>query len=294
GLVCPWVYKADEEDALKAVQNGARLFSSPNLPDHPLLRQFSIVRTDQLFFDPTVPRYADDWESSLTEDQVTRFSALVDIIMNLMSEHGCSYSDVACEVLSTCPYPLLRVMERYSLGRFRVTQKADPADPANVYRSENAGPRDWIMVGNHDTKPIWRVAQQWQKNGEITARAQYLAERLVPDATARSAFADKIARDPDRLCQAMFADLFASPAQQISIFFSDLLGMTEVYNEPGTISNTNWSLRVPHEYEKLYDERVSRLAALSLPYALSMALGARFPMPNSEVLSLMEKLEGAG
>jgi 4-alpha-glucanotransferase len=43
GLVCPWVYRADEEDPAWAVQRGARLFSSPDLPDHPGLAQYAIA-----------------------------------------------------------------------------------------------------------------------------------------------------------------------------------------------------------------------------------------------------------
>ena len=62
-------------------------------------------------------------------------------------------------VLSTWPFPLRAVMNRYGLGRFCVTQKGDLTRADDVYRSENATDRDWIMVGNHDTRPIWRVAE---------------------------------------------------------------------------------------------------------------------------------------
>ena len=43
GLICPWVYKADQADPFHAVQNGARLFSSPLVTDHPALVKFAIV-----------------------------------------------------------------------------------------------------------------------------------------------------------------------------------------------------------------------------------------------------------
>src|SRR5207237_216326 len=35
GLIDPWVYRAAQPDPLRAVQQGARLFSSPDLPDPP-------------------------------------------------------------------------------------------------------------------------------------------------------------------------------------------------------------------------------------------------------------------
>src|SRR5262249_14671549 len=61
GLVCPWVYRPDPENQHHAVQTGARLFSSPDLPDHPELARHTIVRREQLDPDPRTPRYADDW-----------------------------------------------------------------------------------------------------------------------------------------------------------------------------------------------------------------------------------------
>lgn len=291
GLVDPWVYDSTEANALHAVQHGARLFSSPNLPDHSRLSEFAIAHPDQLNPDPQTPRYADNWVVDLSNEQVERFSLLIDTVMDVMAKQGSPASDVVCEVLSTCPYPLKRVMEKHSLGRFRVTQKASLTNAADGYRSENAHPSDWIMVGNHDTKPAWRIVNEWKNSGEITARAGYLAERLEPKPELRNQFADKLAADPKLLCQALFADLFASPARNVSIFFPDLLGMTDVYNEPGTVSDTNWSLRVPRDYEKLYAERLAKDEAVSIPAALIMALHARFPDPSAEVLDLIERLK---
>ncbi|RTL41143.1 MAG: 4-alpha-glucanotransferase [Candidatus Melainabacteria bacterium] len=291
GLVCPWVYNSTDSNALHAVQNGARLFASPDVEGHTNLANFAIAQKEQLNPDKDTPRYADNWVVELRDEQVARFAVLIDLVIDVMSRQGSPASDVVCEVLSTCPYPLRRVMERHSLGRFRVTQKASLTNTDDGYRSENAKPSDWIMVGNHDTKPAWRIVNDWKKSGEIEARAKYMAERLEPDAEKRADFAAELIRNPNRLCEAMFADLFASPARNVSIFFPDLLGMTDVYNEPGTISDTNWSLRVPHDYESLYHERLSAGAAISIPRALIMALHARYPEPTAEVTDLIERLK---
>jgi hypothetical protein len=43
----------------------------------------------------------------------------------------------------------------------------------------------------------------------------------------------------------MYADAFKSPAKNVSIFFADLFGMSEVYNRPGAIDLANWTLRIP-------------------------------------------------
>jgi 4-alpha-glucanotransferase len=189
GLICPWVYRADDPDPLHAVQTGARLFDSPDLPDHPALARHAIARRDQLSPDPATPRHADDWVRRLEDAQVVAYSAQLDVLLAAAEAHGRARSDLLCEVLSTQPYPLRRVMERHGLGRFRVTQKADLAVTTDVYRSENAAPADWIMVGNHDTPTIWALVDRWRSSGIAEAQARYLADRLAPagadvDATA--------------------------------------------------------------------------------------------------------------
>ncbi|HEY9678552.1 MAG TPA: 4-alpha-glucanotransferase [Drouetiella sp.] len=290
GLVDPWVYDSTSDNALHAVQHGARLFSSPNLDNQKRLAEFSIARADQLNPNSQTPRYADDWVVALTDEQIQRYSVLIDTVIDVMAKQGSPASDVVCEVLSTCPFPLKMVMKKHSLGRFRVTQKASLTNKEDGYRSENSNPSDWIMVGNHDTKPAWRVVDEWKTSGEIEARAQYLSERLEPNETKRAQFAEKLVSEPKLMSEALFADLFASPAKNVSVFFPDLLGMKDVYNQPGTVNDTNWSLRVPHDYEKLYRSRVEKGEALSIPKALLMALRARYPEPSAEIVDLMERL----
>jgi len=288
GLVCPWVYRAAGADPLRAVQKGARLFDSPDLPDHPELTRFAIARPEQLRRE--VPRHADSWVAELTTEQVDRYAILIDAIIDEAQGR-----EVLCEVLSTLPYPLERVMERHGLGRFRVTQKADLTRPSDVYRSENAEPADWIMLGNHDTSPIWLLAEQWtQDRAKSAGQAAYLAERLQPSADARGAFAERLAADPHLLVQAKFADLFASRAEHVMVFFADLLGSKAIYNRPGTVDDENWFLRVPTAYELDYRDRLRRDAALNLPRSLAMALRARGPDFAAGHASLLAGLDALG
>jgi len=274
GLVCPWVYAASDPDAGAAVQRGARLFCSPNLPDHPRLAALAIAEPGQLSADPGIAHYADDWVRTLREDQVERYGVLFDALMVRVAASGRRASDVVCEVLSTWPYPLRRVMERHGLGRFCVTQKADLTRPDDVYRSENASERDWIMVGNHDTQPVWRLAERWHGTALATERALYLAARLMPRESARPRLAHWIAADPRHLCQAMFADLFAGKARRVSIFYADLFGLHDVYNRPGVVDTANWRLRLPGNFAELYAHRVRAAEAANLPLALAMAMQA--------------------
>jgi hypothetical protein len=156
-------------------------------------------------------------------------------------------------------------MQRYGFGRFRVTQKADPLNPTDVYRTDLALRGDWVMLGNHDTPPIWRCVDGFS-DAKVAAWTAYLAPRLglAPAAIDRAA-----------LPQAMFTDLFACAAGRIGVFFADLFGMREVYNSPGVVSPDNWTLRAPRDFAKVHAERAPKKEALDVIGAMSTALRAR-------------------
>ncbi|HEY3807002.1 MAG TPA: 4-alpha-glucanotransferase [Kofleriaceae bacterium] len=265
GLVCPWVYRAGDPDPVRAVQHGARLFDSPDLPDHAALAQYAIARPEQL--DRSLPRYADGWVRELDDEQVSRYGVLVDAILASALRSGRDPRDLSFEVLSTMPYPLGAVLERHGFGRWRVLQKANLADPADVYRSENARPADWVMLGNHDTAPIFAVIAGWTA-AQRERWARHLAQRLHLRETARLA-------GDGFLATAMLAELFASRAENVSIFFADLFGETERFNVPGVVDAANWSLRLPADFERLHAERLAEGRALDLPLAAQLARSAR-------------------
>jgi 4-alpha-glucanotransferase len=290
GLVCPWVYRADDPSPSHAVRHGARLFASPNLADHPELARYAIPRSDQLNPDPAVARHADDWVRHLDPWQIDRYAILFDALIDQVRAHGRNVQDVLAEVLSTQPYPLACVLARYGLGRFRVTQKADLTNPADVYRSENACPQDWVMVGNHDTAPLWRLAREWQGTPAGERQAWYLAHRLRPEGGAEP-LARALMADPCKLAHAKFADLFLGPARQVLVFFTDLLGMEEAYNSPGVVSEENWTLRVPPDYRQRYAADIARGAALNIPCVLALALRGRGAVFTCTHRALIERLE---
>jgi 4-alpha-glucanotransferase len=273
GLVDPWVYRDDDgRGALAAVQAGARLRSSPDLPDHPRLSQFAIARAEQL--DRALPRHHDNFVVTLDNAQVSQYGELFNRLLGAVQIQARDKQDLMCEVLSTWPYPLRRVMEREQLGRLLVTQKASISQSSDVYRSDNARPNDWIMVGNHDTPPIGQVLARWQGRGEEEERARFLSEILEPANQDREAFAKQLLTEPGLLMTAMFAELFASRARHVSIFFADLFGYHETYNQPGTISDANWTLRIAPDYARRYAEDIAAGRALALPRALALALAA--------------------
>jgi len=290
GLVDPWVYREDGEPQ-RAVREGARLFSSPDLADHPGLAAYAIARPDQLR--RAEPRHGDGWVAALDAAQVERYGTLIDALLEAAAEAGHA-GGVACEILSTQPYPLERVIARHGLGRFRITQKANLGRVDDVYRAENAHPEDWVMLGNHDTRPILPIAEGWVASGASLAQAEYLATRLLPPEEPRAPFIGRVAGDAWELVQASAADLFAGPAQQVMIFFTDLLGERERYNAPGTVSAENWSLRVPRDAAGAYARRLAERRAIDLPHALARALRSRGPAFVARHQGLVRELEHDG
>jgi 4-alpha-glucanotransferase len=151
------------------------------------------------------------------------------------------------------------------------------------------------MLGNHDTPPIWLLAEQWCASGAARQQADYLAWRLLPDENERESWSARLATDAGELVQAKVADLFASPAGNVMIYFTDLLGIRESYNRPGTVSDDNWSLRIPSDFARDYRERLSRNRAINLPKALAIALRARGPAfadDHGRLLADLDELAG--
>ena len=145
-----------------------------------------------------------------------------------------------------------------------MTQKAALGDPRDVYRSENARPEDWGMVGTHDTPSIWSVVDAWDRAGEICGRSAHdLADARAhaAEGVRREAQAFRDLLVPDRPSGDHVPELLRGEfvAQQVR----DLFGLREEYNVPGTVGPRNWSLRVPPAYVGDYGERLREGSALT-------------------------------
>lgn len=256
GLICPWVYKTDTGDDGRAVREGARLFESPDLPDHPELVKLARVLAEQI--DRSQSRYADGWVKDLEDFQITAYARTIEMIVTAAHDHERSAADLSCAVRSTMPRPLGAVLAKYDLGRWRVAQEANLDDASNVHRMENARPNDWVMLGNHDTAPIFALVKSWSP-AQREAWARHLVARLALPEPARLEHAGFFAN-------AMLAEVLASRAENVSISFADLFG----YEQPA-----NWSLRLPPDFDRLHRERLERGAALDLHLACELALAAR-------------------
>ncbi len=75
------------------------------------------------------------------------------------------------------------------------------------------------------------------------------------------------------------------------VFFTDLFGNIETYNQPGIVSNDNWTLRVPRDYKRSYKEKIAKNTALNIPKALAVALRSRGEAAIAGNYELIRQLE---
>lgn len=149
------------------------------------------------------------------------------------------------------------------------------------------------MLGNHDTPTIWQVADRWLEEGVTRRQAEYLAMRLRIPAAEQTSWKERLAVDAGALVQAKSADLFVGPAQNIMVYFTDLLGGMESYNKPGTTNKDNWTLRISCDFKKIYREKLADDRALNIPKALAMALRAHHASTSSAYQALIRELDDA-
>jgi hypothetical protein len=77
------------------------------------------------------------------------------------------------------------------------------------------------------------------------------------------------------------------------VFFTDALGLEDVYNRPGVVDDVNWALRVSPDFRREHATRVREGAALVLPRVLGRALRSRGAAFAAAHRSLLEELERA-
>ncbi len=287
GLIDPWVYVSGRKPKIE--EGAGRLYSSP---EHPVLSRYAIATMEDL--NPEVEADKEERILKLTEEQIRKYGALVEkIVIGAAEETGLDKDSIVCEDLGTLTYPVVSVMKEYNLQGMKLIQFVVPEKPEHPYRCKNITPRSWAMVGTHDNEPIamWADATVNTEAGYLNGKN--LAEDLWPDASneQREEIAVKISKDAHFLTQTKLVELFACKAENIQIFFTDFLGLYDVYNRPGTSGDKNWSLRIPDNYEEVYSNNLNEGKALNLPLILKLAIEARGHKFISDNWEIIQKLE---
>ncbi|MCD8024782.1 MAG: 4-alpha-glucanotransferase [Candidatus Gastranaerophilales bacterium] len=287
GLIDPWVYK---KGCLPKVEEGAgRLYSSP---EHPELAKYSIASAEDT--NPKAKPDEEKWITTLSDSQIKRYGAMIEkIVIQSAKESGLDKSAIVAEDLGTLTYPVSEVMKKYKLSGMKLVQFVVATDEKHPYRCKNITENSWAMTGTHDNRPIRLWAKDVVNTEEDTPHVNNLMEDLYASVEGRDMIKHKLYTDEKFLAFSKLVEVFACPAQNVQIFFTDFFGIQDTYNIPGTSGEQNWSLRLPDNFEEMYYSNLQTNDALNLPLALSYAIKARgkdFAYENRKLLDELEEL----
>jgi len=286
GLIDPWVYKKGSKP--KVEEGAGRLYSSPQ---HEFLSRFAIATMEDINtdFEPDEEK----WIKKLNEEQIAKYGALVEkIVIAAALEEGQDKDSIVAEDLGTLTFPVEAVMEKYDLQGMKLVQFVVAEEEDHPYRCKNITPRSWNMVGTHDNEPVRMWAKSIVNTQKAVAHAENLAQDLYSYAENLEEIKHRLRTDAEFLTETKLVEIFASKAQNVQIFFTDLFGMEEVYNKPGTCGDKNWALRIPNNFEEFYESQLQNHKALNLPVILSLAIKARgedFALQHGELLKQLEE-----
>lgn len=269
GLIDPWVYKKGHKP--KVEEGAGRLFSSP---EHEFLKKFAIPTEEDLNYE--VGPDKEKRVKTLSKKQIKLYGRLVEkVVIAAAKEEGLNKDAIVCEDLGTLTTPVAEVMKEYDLQGMRLTQFVVPEMEEHPYRGKNIEKRCWAMVGTHDNQPASMWADSMINTHTGYLHAKNLVEDVYPNAENKDDLIVKLTQDADLLAQTKLAEIFASDAENIQIFFPDYFGIKAVYNIPGTSGDANWNLRLPNDFEELFCKNLKENKALNLALILQIALEAK-------------------
>lgn len=289
GIIDPWVYKAGKKPMPE--QGAGRLYSSP---EHPELSQYAIATMDDLNLE--IGSDKEKRVKKLSKEQIKKYGAMIEkIVIAAAKEEGLNKDAIVCEDLGTLTFPVESVMKEYDLQGMRLTQFVKHEMPEHPYRCCNIVERSWAMVGTHDNEPISMWADSMINTHEGYLNVVNLVDDMYSELKGkdRDDLIVKLTTDAKALMNVKLAEIFASKAANVQVFFTDFFGIKATYNTPGTSGDKNWSLRVPDNFEEVYCNNCKDGLALNLPLILKMAIearGSKFAKKQDKLLKELEKL----
>ncbi len=278
GLIDPWVYRKGKKPLPE--QGAGRLYSSPK---HEFLSKYAIAGVNDI--DETLEPDKEKYIKTLNKDQIKKYGRLIEkVVIAAAKECGLNKNAIVCEDLGTLTNPVDAVMKEYKLQGMRLTQFVKPEKPEHPYRCRNIEENVWAMVGTHDNEPISFWAKSMIETEEGYLHAKNLTEDMFAEAEDKDKVIWDLTHDVEFLKKVKLAEMFASKAKNIQIFFTDFFKIDDVYNKPGTSGDANWSLRLPDDF--LDREKIELRGILALA---RRSRGAEFAKKNRKVLERLEK-----
>lgn len=288
GLIDPWIYKVGKKPKVEA--KAGRLYSSP---EHEKLEKYAIPTLEDLNYDLSADK--EQRVKSLNDEQIELYGKLIEkIVIAAAEEEGLDKDAIVCEDLGTLTTPVAAVMEKYDLQGMRLTQFVVPEMEEHPYRGRNIVKRCWAMAGTHDNEPVSMWADKLINTHNGYLHAKNLVADVYPEAQNRDDIIVKLNTDAEFLTQTKLAELFASEAENIQVFFPDYFGIKDVYNRPGTSGDENWSLRLPNNFEEVFCNNLKTSKALNLPKILQIAIeakGSEFAAQHSELIEQLKSIQ---
>ncbi len=116
--------------------------------------------------------------------------------------------------------------------------------------------------GTHDTEPMavwWEGASQPEREAVLAIPS--LCARLADDDRVRALHATTL---PRMLREALLEALYASGSDLLIVPLQDIFGWRDRINQPATVSDSNWTWRLPWPADRVSSEPEAVAAAAQL------------------------------
>lgn len=291
GLIDPYVYK----DGIKIASpkyGATRLYSSPGYHENDVckeLEKFSRITCDDLKLEKDVDSEFRVKPSALDRPEVLNaYAEIIEkIILAAAKEYNQDKENVIFEDLGTITAPVVAVLDKFNLTGIRVTQFVVPEKPEHIYRGVNIERHHCVTPGTHDNAPLRMWARELLQTNEAQEHIDLLAYDLFQGDDERNAFRHKFVdasldQKVEDLVYAKYLEIFSTKAVNVQISFADYFGIDRTYNKPGSSDSTNWTLRVPNNYQEFYKEQLNKKTALNIPKILADTIKLKYNKLSAE------------
>src|SRR5688572_3383148 len=190
-------------------------------------------------------------EAGFTPPDEASQLALGERVLRVFMDAG---AEIIAEDLGTVPDFVRASLARLGVPGYKVFRwERDWDEPGQPFRDPASyTPASVATSGTHDTEPMtiwWENASPEEKRAVLVIPS--VCQRLGAD--DRFALAER--RDlPDAVHEAVLEALYASGANLLILPIQDVFGWRDRINTPATVSDDNWTWRLPWASDRLFAE----------------------------------------
>ncbi len=187
-------------------------------------------------------------------DEVDQLRQGEEVIRTIKQEVGAT--ELIAEDLGTVPPWVRQSLTRLGVPGYKVMQwERDWGHADEPFLGPSTYPElSLATTGTHDTEPL----TVWWHSQPIAEREKFVRELGLEGKVNPRRMLEESARD------AILAMLYAAPSQLVIIPIQDLFGWSARINRPGTISDSNWTYRIPLTLERMRRSRAIQSRVVKL------------------------------